>query len=241
MNISKTELYHSGLTVAETNDISAYGFTAGSLPVRYLGLPLMSRKLRIAEDEPLINKLLARFWSWSVKALSFAGRLQLIATVIYGTVNFWMSVFILPKGCIKRIESLCSRFMWAGNTDTSGKAKIAWTTVCLPKAEGGLGIRSLTMWNKVLCLRFLWLLFSDSKSLWAIWNRRYNLQGKSLWTLEISTSNSWTWNHLLKLRELGMQFVKPILGKGHSVSFWYDAWTPFGSLINFLGQHAVTD
>lgn len=111
MNISKTELYHSGLTVAETNDISAYGFTAGSLPVRYLGLPLMSRKLRIAEYEPLINKLLARFRSWSVKALSFAGRLQLIATVIYGTVNFWMSVFILPKGCIKRIESLCSRFL----------------------------------------------------------------------------------------------------------------------------------
>lgn len=136
MNISKTELYHSGLTVAETNDISAYGFTAGSLPVRYLGLPLMSRKLRIAEYEPLINKLLARFRSWSVKALSFAGRLQLIATVIYGTVNFWMSVFILPKGCIKRIESLCSRFLWSGNTDTSGKAKIAWTTVCLPKAEG---------------------------------------------------------------------------------------------------------
>lgn len=149
-----------------------------------------------------------------------------------------MSVFILPKGCIKRIESLCSKFLWAGNTDTSGQAKIAWTTVCLPKAEGGLGIRSLTMWNKVLCLRFLWLLFSDSKSLWAIWNRRYNLQGKSLWTLEISTSNSWTWNHLLKLKELGMQFVKPILGNGHSVSFWYDAWTPFGSLINFLGQHA---
>ncbi|CAL9217455.1 unnamed protein product, partial [Arabidopsis halleri] len=49
-----------------------------------------------------------------VKSLSFAGRLPLLSSVIYGVVNFWISTFTLPKGCIKKIESLCSRFLWAG-------------------------------------------------------------------------------------------------------------------------------
>lgn len=68
----------------------------------------MSRKLRKLEYEPLICKLIARFKNWAVKALSFASTVQLIASVIYETVNFWMSVFILPKGYIKKIESLCA-------------------------------------------------------------------------------------------------------------------------------------
>lgn len=235
MNINKTELYHSGLDATEANEISLYGFTTGTLPVRYLGLPLMSRKLRVSEYEPLISKILARFRSWAVRSLSFAGRLQLIASVIYGNVNFWMSAFTLPKGCIRRIESLCSRFLWSGDTDITGKAKIAWATVCLPKSEGGLGLRSLLMWNKVLCLSFLWLLFSDSKSLWAVWHRHYSLQGKSFWSLEESSLDSWVWRQLLKLRELGLRFIKPLLGNGQRVSFWFDPWTPFGKLITFLG------
>lgn len=48
INISKTELFHTGLNPSDSRDISAYGFPIGTLPIRYLGLPLMSRKLRIS-------------------------------------------------------------------------------------------------------------------------------------------------------------------------------------------------
>lgn len=235
MNRNKTELYSAGLDLSETNALVAYGFPTGTLPVRYLGLPLMSRKLRISEYEPLITRITSRFQSWSVKALSFAGRLQLIGSVIYGTVNFWMSTFILPKGCLKRIESLCSRFLWSGNTEVTGKAKVSWYNVCMPKAEGGLGLRNLLVWNRVLCLRFVWLLFSDSASLWAQWHRHHHTNNQSFWALEESDSDSWTWRQLLKLRAEGIRFIKPILGSGHKISFWYDTWTPLGQLINFIG------
>lgn len=33
-----------------------------------------------------------------------------------------------------------------------------------------------------------------------------------------------------------MRFVKPNLGNGQKMSFWFDAWTPFGKLITFLGH-----
>lgn len=42
MNKSKTELYMDGLNNDETLDISCLGFDMGSLPIRYLGLPLES-------------------------------------------------------------------------------------------------------------------------------------------------------------------------------------------------------
>lgn len=74
MNKDKTHLYHVGLEQVEANQIAQFDYPIGSLPIRYLGLPLMSRKLRIAEYEPLLEKLRARFRVWAVKCLSFAGR-----------------------------------------------------------------------------------------------------------------------------------------------------------------------
>lgn len=41
------------------------------------------------------------------------------------------------------VQSLPIRFLWSGSIDGSKGAKIAWATVCLPKKEGGLGLRSI--------------------------------------------------------------------------------------------------
>lgn len=160
MNRDKTSLFLAGTNPSDSHAIACVGFPRGSFPVRYLGLPLLSRKLRIAEYAPLIEKLTKRFRAWAVKTLSFAGRVQLIASVINGIVNFWISTFVLPKGCLKRIESLCSKFLWSGNIDVRKGAKVAWSDVCLPKDEGGVGLRRFAVWNTTLCLRFVWLLFA---------------------------------------------------------------------------------
>ncbi|XP_024009427.1 uncharacterized protein LOC112084509 [Eutrema salsugineum] len=166
MNQDKTQLFVAGLNHDETTAIASYGFPNGTLPIRYLSLPLMHRKLRLSEYTPLLDKIARNFRAWSVKFLSFAGRLQLISSVIVRVVNFWISTFILPKGCIKKIESLCTRFLWAGKIDGRCQAKVSWDIVCLPKIEGGLGLRRIVDWNRTLCLRLIWLLFSKSGSLW---------------------------------------------------------------------------
>ena len=237
MNPSKTELFTSGLELSESAAIAAYAFPVGQLPIRYLGLPLMSRKLKISEYSPLMLKLTARFQAWSAKALSFPGRLQLLKTVIFGTVNFWISAFILPKGCIKSIEALSARFLWSGSLDKRGIAKMSWKTVCLPKEEGGLGLRSLVVWNQVLCLRFIWRLLSKAKSLWVEWHWDSHLQNKCFWTIEPSATHSWMWKRLLKLRPLALQLCRSVLGNGDSTSFWFDVWTPFGQLISHIGPN----
>ncbi|XP_013583277.1 PREDICTED: uncharacterized protein LOC106292212 [Brassica oleracea var. oleracea] len=235
MNTTKTELFTAGLDHSESQAIASYAFPIGKFPIRYLGLPLMSRKLKISEYAPLMNKITKSFQAWSVKLMSFAGRLQLLRTVIFGLINFWVSAFMLPKGYIAAVETLCARFLWSGNIDKKGIAKIAWTTMCLPKQEGGLSIRSIYIWNQVLGLRFIWLLLSNSPSLWSDWHKSVHLTDKSLWTIEPSPTDSWAWKRILKLRPLALQFCNTVVGNGVNTSFWYDVWTPFGQLINHLG------
>ncbi|CAA7058159.1 unnamed protein product [Microthlaspi erraticum] len=241
INKDKTQLFHAGVTHSESIAFTDFGFPVGSLPIRYLGLPLMHRKLRISEYEPLMDKLRKRFNSWAAKTLSFAGRTQLIASVISGTVNFWISTFILPKGCIKKIESMCARFLWTGAIESSRGAKVAWSTVCLPKEEGGLGLRRFTEWNKTLCLRFIWLLFSENDTLWSSWHKHHYIRGDSFWSLKENAGFSSSWNSILRLRPEAKKFIKAVVGNGLKISFWFDVWTPLGPLIDIIGDQGPRD
>lgn len=149
----------------------------GSLPFRYLGVPLKSKKLSLSACQPLLQQVKSRFSAWSVKSLSFSGRLLLIKTVISGITTFWSSAFILPKACIKKINSMCSLFLWKGSLEGHHSAKVAWDTVTLTKEQGGLGVKDLLLWNKACCLRLIWILFFRDDSVWAIWFKEVILNG----------------------------------------------------------------
>ena len=235
MNRSKTELYTACLNQTENMDMRAHRFSIGSLPVRYLGLPLMHRKLRICDYRPLLDQLRSRFTSWSSRALSFTGRRELIGSVIYGTLNFWFSSFILPKECLKQVESLCSRFLWNGNINSRAAARVSWSNCCLSKSEGGLGLRDFHTWNKTLCLKLVWFIFTENESLWVSWCKTHRFKSFSIWSLDASTQTSWIWKALLKLRNLAEQFLRCYIGNGRNTSFWYDHWTPMGPLIKIIG------
>lgn len=236
MNKTKTELYTAGLAACEILEISRLGFTLGSMPIRYLGLPLMYRKLRLPDYRPLIDKISANFRCWSVRALSVAGRRQLLSSVIYGLINFWTSAFILPKNCIRKIESLCSQFLWGGTEMKRSIVKVAWKTVVLPKKEGGLGLRDISAWNKTLCLKLVWRLFTAKDSLWAAWVKEYRIKGENFWAIDATKASSSPWRSILSLRGLAAGFLKAKLGNGQQISFWYDHWTPLGPLISRFGE-----
>lgn len=208
MNREKFALYTAGVDEDEQVQLESFGFTKGSFPFRYLGLPLTHRKLRKAEYSPFLDSISNRFNHWTTKALSFAGRLQLISSVIYSTVNFWISTFMLPKACIKLIEAMCNHFLWSGDIAKKHGVKVAWSTVCQPKEEGGLGLRNFSLWNKTLNLKLIWLLFSKSDSLWVAWMRKHNIREHSYWNAPASVNNSWIWKVLISLRPFAMKFLR---------------------------------
>ena len=112
INRDKTALLLDGGNFERNRSVANnLGITHGSLPVRYLGVPLMAQKMRRQDYQPLIDRIGMRFSSWTARHLSFAGRLQLLQSVIYSTINFWASIFILPNQCLKKLEQMCNAFL----------------------------------------------------------------------------------------------------------------------------------
>ncbi|KAL0298048.1 UNVERIFIED_CONTAM: hypothetical protein Sangu_3164600 [Sesamum angustifolium] len=77
--------------------IESLGFQEGSLPVKYLGVPLTASRLTIADCSPLINKVDARLAGWNHLNLSYAGRVQLIKSVLNSLHTYWASVLFFRK------------------------------------------------------------------------------------------------------------------------------------------------
>ncbi|KAL0413832.1 UNVERIFIED_CONTAM: hypothetical protein Sradi_1584900 [Sesamum radiatum] len=122
------------------------GFKKGVLPVRYLGVPLISSKLSATDGRQLLAKVDERIQGWGKLHLLFAARIQLIQSVLSALNTYWAMAFILPKGIIKLIEARMRTFLWLGGTD-SGMAKVAWRDICRLLEEGGQGIRALEPLN----------------------------------------------------------------------------------------------
>ncbi|GAV85611.1 LOW QUALITY PROTEIN: zf-RVT domain-containing protein, partial [Cephalotus follicularis] len=120
------------------------GYMEGTLPMTYLGVPLITKRLSKVDCNPLVERITARANSWVSKALSFAGRLQLVKATLASMQTFWCSTFLLPKCIVQDCERILRRFLWGGN----GRGKLKWTEVCKPFEEGGLGIHNLKTWNK---------------------------------------------------------------------------------------------
>jgi hypothetical protein len=150
--------------------------TEGKLPVRYLGVPLITTRLTAADCEELVAKFTSRIDSWCSKHLSFAGRLQLISSVLFSLQVFWSSILILPKVVINLLEQKLNRFLWCGK-DEKAKAKVSWEKICVPRKEGGLRLKRMGAWNKAAMLRQIWNLFAESSSLWVAWVQENWLRG----------------------------------------------------------------
>ncbi|GAV91787.1 hypothetical protein CFOL_v3_35174, partial [Cephalotus follicularis] len=156
------------------------GYLEGMLPVTYMGVPLITKRLSKADCSPLVERITARANSWVRKALSFAGRLQLVKATLASMQTFWCSTFLLPMSIIQECDRILRRFLWGGN----GQGKVKWAEVCKPFEEGGLGIHDLKTWNKALLLKQVWEVLTG-KSIWAKWCLSYLLHGSNFWYVPI--------------------------------------------------------
>ena len=141
-------------------------FFFGTLPFRYLGVPLSSKCLSIAEFEKLADKMTSEIQTWQAKHLSYAARLQLINSVLMGISSYWCQMFILPKKVISCINSICRSFLWFGTADSHKPRLVNWKAVCKPKKVGGLGIRNLYIWNQSVVGKMAWHIHMMKESLW---------------------------------------------------------------------------
>ncbi|KAF7127131.1 hypothetical protein RHSIM_Rhsim11G0000600 [Rhododendron simsii] len=145
----KSSAFFSGVNVrVKETMLQELGFQEGSLPVRYLGVPLLSTKLKAVDCQGLVDSIFAKTKCWTNRDLTYAGRVQLIKNILFSMQTFWSSLFILPKKVIKEVESILRAFLWSGLDLKRTGAKVAWEHLCAPKDEGGIGFKSMAIWNK---------------------------------------------------------------------------------------------
>lgn len=97
-NNSKSEIYHAVMDALEVHEVcNTSGFKSGILPFRHLGVPVCARKLKVGECEALIEKMVARIRALSTRKISFAGRLQLVNSVLMSFCTYWAQIFLLPQ------------------------------------------------------------------------------------------------------------------------------------------------
>ncbi|XP_056685901.1 uncharacterized protein [Spinacia oleracea] len=201
-NMMKSELYLAGVPDSVAQSILAkIGIPRGSFPFKYLGVPLSTRKLSFTDCKPLIEKTVARVRSWSAKLLSYAGRLQLVRSVLFGIQLYWCQIFIMPKKVLKEIQRICRCFLWTGAEGNSRKALVAWDQLCLPKVCGGWNLKDLPLWNKSAVAKHCWALSLKDDKLWVKWIHTYYVKHNDFWTMPIPNGLSWSLKKIWQQRE----------------------------------------
>ena len=192
-------------------------------------------RITSASLQPFIEQITATLHSWTMKFLSFAGKIRLITSVIYGKVNFWSAVFVLPKSVYAKIDSLCVAFLWKNKPTSTRGARVAWIDICKPKKEGGLGIRLLGDFELVFRLKHVWNYFTNAGSLWVSWLKSNVFHRKPFWQMEDSPRLSKAVRSLIETKSMLVDFLKCKMGNGQDAMFWFDSWNDLGPLIDLIG------
>ncbi|GKA84983.1 reverse transcriptase zinc-binding domain-containing protein [Tanacetum coccineum] len=193
----------------------------------------------VRDCNELINRVQIHVHDWKNKALSIAGRLQLIQSVIGSMHIYWASVFILPTSVLLHIEQIMRQFLWCHGSSGLGRSKVAWEIVCLPKDEGGLGIRRLECFNSALMAAHVWKLLTLKESLWVKWIHEYKLKGRNFWDYPLRGNMSWGWRKILKLRPSIRRFIWSKIGNGLNTSLWYDKWNDLDHIASIVSPRDI--
>ena len=136
-----------------------------TLPIRYLGLPLIDRRLKTKDWQPVVEKVEKCLGGWRGRLLSCRGRLILVKVVLSAIPTYFMSAFQMPVGVQRRIESAMRSFFWRGTDPGRGGALVAWSLVCRPFVDGGLGIHHLQHANSALLCKWITRIVQPSEDL----------------------------------------------------------------------------
>ncbi|XP_070014563.1 uncharacterized protein LOC142175548 [Nicotiana tabacum] len=201
--------------------IQKLSYTIGELPFKYLGIPLATKKLSLIQWHPLIEKIVARIFSWTAKKLSYTGRVQLVQTVLFGIQSYWSQLFNLLMKVMKMIAAYCRSYIWPGINTITKKSLVAWDRMCTPKLRGGYGLINLQMWNRAAIAKLCWDVASKRDSLWIRWIHAYYIKDKRIEDIAIPQQASWMVRQILSARTVLQQIQHRQQAKKSMISQFY--------------------
>lgn len=110
-------------------------------------------------------------------------------------------------------------------------SKAAWSMVCVPKEEGGLGVLDLSVHNESLLMKNLHKFFNHANIPWVhlIWENYYS-NGK---LPDSSKKGSFWWRDITKLLIQYKGIAAVTLGNGKTIFLWDNLWNNMVPRIQF--------
>ncbi|XP_028127335.1 uncharacterized protein LOC114323862 [Camellia sinensis] len=113
--------------------------TSQKLPFKYLGLPLGANPRRKQTWKPVVDMFNAKLARWKRRVLSFAGSMTLIKSLLSNLPIYYMSLFRMPQGIVKKLNKIQSAFLWGDNDLKRRIHLVKWKEATVSKKLGGLG------------------------------------------------------------------------------------------------------
>ncbi|GJU55440.1 hypothetical protein Tco_1229154 [Tanacetum coccineum] len=99
-NMNNSTIFFGSVKYCEIRKIlEVMPFTVGKLPMKYLGVPLITKNIGLSECNQLVERVKQKVNDWKNKALSYAGRLQLISSVMASMHILDISVLNPQNNC----------------------------------------------------------------------------------------------------------------------------------------------
>ncbi|GJT36301.1 hypothetical protein Tco_0926720 [Tanacetum coccineum] len=209
------------VVVQEANRI---GCAVLNTPFRYLGVTVGEYMSRKSAWVGLVNKLQARLSKWKVKTLSIGGRLTLLKSVLGASPVYYMSIFKVPKGVLKTMESIrmgVALHFWDGSymCKVIHDSGFDFSSHCKKRIGDG---SCTSFWYDIwladapLCVQFprLFALELDKEDCgWGLWGFKRELLRLSSFRLDVrdELSCSKQWDDFLQFLILGCPLRLPRL------------------------------
>jgi hypothetical protein len=124
--------------------------------IKYLGCPFGRKITQHQEAQFILNKMRSKLRHWTNRMLTMASKLVLLKYVLRAMPTFYLMLLDFTEEKFRELEAVCRQFLWG--TQAGGQAKVplvAWSKICQPKAEGGLGMVDFRQQVQVFKLRFI--------------------------------------------------------------------------------------
>ena len=106
INVGKSEI----VPIEEVNNLDALAnilqCRVGSLPMKYLGMPLGSSFKTTSIWNPILEKMEKKLSGWKRLYLSKGGKFMLLKSTLSSLPTYFLSLFTIPKVMAARLESI---------------------------------------------------------------------------------------------------------------------------------------
>ncbi|GJW07510.1 RNA-directed DNA polymerase, eukaryota, reverse transcriptase zinc-binding domain protein [Tanacetum coccineum] len=199
-------------------------------PFNYLGVKVRSNMTRISSWDDVVSKVSSRLSKWKLKSLSIGGRLTLLKSVLTSTPLYHMSIYKVPMGVLKKLESIRRNFFNGNDGSIRKHTWFNWSKALASKKNGGLGVSSFFAYNRALLFKWVWRFFTDGSSLWSSFIKAlFGNHGALENSLQTHPRSTWIdiINAIKSLNDKGINlsyFIRKKIGNGENTSFWDDIW-----------------